>query len=77
MEGPHAWPFREMPMPVGSDLCVQDLPGAWTATIESCPEVPAAHLLLILSELMLHCHGCLSYSEHVPAGTVQTVCFLE
>lgn len=28
MEGPHAWSFKGMPMPVRSDLCVQDVPGA-------------------------------------------------
>lgn len=64
-------------MPVGSGLCIQALSGAWAATIESCPEVPATDLLLILSELLWHCRSCLSYSEHVPAGTGQTVCFVE
>lgn len=47
-----------------------------TATIESCPEMPAAQLPLALSQLTLCCHGCMSSSEHV-SETNQTDCLLK
>lgn len=65
LQGPHSWPARERLTPLQRDLGMPELSCAGAAAIESYLKALAASLPLMLSELSLCCHACMSSSEHL------------